>query len=260
MSNTMTAPNRFTAGILKAMDQQASQIEALISQAYRDNDPNGIREGSEALALLGSVRSQLGGTESAGPRREPRSEPKGEPAPKQDRSQPQQSRRRRGRGPSKSASASGGKKVRTLSQKEKDRRREVKLAALRGDFTAPEVLRPYLLCAIHNLTAKGGGPVKFQEAQRAMVDIMEPKGILKDGDKQFITGSTRPRHMAQTAAMRRKLLLEGVIRMNAGPNGEALDELTDKGFEELKKSIAADSIDGTRAKKARSSKKDTVKA
>jgi hypothetical protein len=253
MNIATVAENRFTADILKAMDQVASNIEGVISSAYRENDPNSIQEGSEALAVLSSIRSQLSGPPA----------PTGPQSPTTpSRRSNRRSRARQGGSKSSSTRAkaepkSSGKKRRTLTQQEKDRRREVKLAAQRGDFTAPEVLRPYLLCAIHNLSAEGRGPVKFQEAQKAMVDIMEPKGILKEGDHRFITGSQRPRHMAQTAAMRRKLLLEGIIRTQPGSNGETLDELTDKGFEELKASQAADSMTGARRKR---NKRETVNA
>lgn len=238
---TVAPTNRFTTGFLEVMDQEALKIEGFISTAYRENDTSSIQEGSEALSLLSSIRSQLsGGAAPAAP-------------VANDEKAPRAPREKRGR---RSKASASGKKQRTLSQKEKDRRREVKLAAQRGDFTSPDVLRPYLLCALHNLSAKGG-PVKFQDAQRAMPDIMESRNPMTEGDKQFITGSQRPRHMAQTAAMRRKLLLEGVIRTVAGPSGEALDELTDKGFEELKASVAAESIDGAR-KKGR--KKEAVTA
>ncbi|MBS1722563.1 MAG: hypothetical protein JSS66_06090 [Armatimonadetes bacterium] len=234
-----------TGIVLSALDQCAQTIERALFGTFRDNDSAGMNTVYKVLAALAPVRqlavsgqgpvalsiptpsvSEQPETTPRVRRRKTRQAKKqtaSVPAPAAESSTaPSTPKRRRGR-PRKTTATVRPK----LSEEERLRRAKVKADTLAGVYTDAKTYLPYLLKAIHELGGDTG--VDFQVAQVKMREMME--GLTKPGDEETIGGSHRTRWMAQTAALRRKLLMDNLIAAKPGAGGEATYVLTPAGME-----------------------------
>lgn len=255
-NNTLDRPHQVRNLVVESLDSGAKELRSIIDSAYESGDTETMEVSAQYLGGLAKARALIfqafgidekpgsalsaGGTASDTPvKRRLSIRRRTTPVPQTNTGEHVPS-------PSKKVRRSPEAKKRRLANK-----KLVKERTKSGLYTQASAYRPWILLALHN----AGGWVWFHSAQEKMFAQMDQMGMLKELDKVATKGTTRPRYLAQTSALRATLLRNGVIATKPGPEGQALDHITPAGIAELKASEAGKYMDsgsdGATEKKAR---------